>query len=382
MAAHYQKENNIDSLIWASKHIARLSTNYKSYQQLANIQLKAGYIDEAREQYLKSLALDSSDLNIRSFIALSAIYEEEGDMVKARDYAEKAAAKKPDDLFVLRRLLQLFEDDNDYQEGIKTSRAILALDSTDINIKRRLAILYYEADSLHKADSMFSTLIDEGDNHLVNHYYSGQIAMIEKDFGKAIKRFSFLTENADTILDGWMNLGKVYHSLDSIERAAEVYEEGLTHLNNIDDSLVAMFSLAASLERLGKFDSAVELFELLLEYQPDNGQTLNYLGYMLADKGLRLDYAEDLIKKALKIQPDNGAYIDSYGWVLFKKGKYKKALKELLRAEQLVESDPVIFDHIGDAYSVLEDDEKAVEYWNKALELDPDNETIREKIGR
>ena len=48
--------------------------------------------------------------------------------------------------------------------------------------------------------------------------------------------------------------------------------------------------------------------------------TLNYLGYMLADKGIRLPEALKLIRKAVELEPMNGAYLDSLGWAYFKLG--------------------------------------------------------------
>jgi tetratricopeptide (TPR) repeat protein len=80
--------------------------------------------------------------------------------------------------------------------------------------------------------------------------------------------------------------------------------------------------------------------------------------------------------------PENGAYIDSYGWVLFKMGESKKALEQLLRAHQYIDNDPVILEHIGDVYEALDDTENALQYWDKALELDSSNQALREKLGR
>ena len=52
--------------------------------------------------------------------------------------------------------------------------------------------------------------------------------------------------------------------------------------------------------------------------------TLNYLGYMLADRGTRLDEALD-ISAAVALDPANGAYLDSLGWVYYKMGNYELA---------------------------------------------------------
>ena len=109
---------------------------------------------------------------------------------------------------------------------------------------------------------------------------------------------------------------------------------------------------------------------------------MNYLGFMLADRGQRLDYAGDLIKKALRFDPDNGAYLDSYAWVLFKKGKFREALKYQERAMKLSREDAVLFDHLGDIQAALRKMPDAQENWRKALLLDPANETIKQKLTK
>lgn len=41
-----------------------------------------------------------------------------------------------------------------------------------------------------------------------------------------------------------------------------------------------------------------------------------------------------------------------------------------------------IFDHAGDIYFVTGEPDKAIEYWQQALEIEPDNKTIKEKVKK
>jgi tetratricopeptide (TPR) repeat protein len=107
---------------------------------------------------------------------------------------------------------------------------------------------------------------------------------------------------------------------------------------------------------------------------------MNALGYMFVEQGIKLDEAQELIERALEIDSLNGYYIDSLGWLFFKKGDYLRA-KELLLKAGMCAKDAVIYDHLGDVYQQLGDGEKAHEMWLKALELDPGNEDITEKIN-
>ncbi len=380
MGAFYQQGNSLDSAIWAYRHIARLVPNYNSFQQLANFQLKAGKMEDAKTSFYQSLALDSTAKNVRSYLALSAIYEETGDRDKAKEMTEAAERLEPNDLMIQKRLLRFYEENGQFDKGIETSQKIMQLDPEDKLIDRRLGILYYRADSLRLADSLFAALIDAGDDNLTNYYYAGQVSFAQKNYEASKIHFGWLTSVADTVLDGWMNLARVYYIQDSVDMAIITYETGLKHMQNIEDSMIIVYSMAAANESKDRVDRAIEQFELVLKNMPRNSLALNYLGYMLADRGMRLDYAHQLILKALEIEPENGAYIDSYGWVLYRMGDYRKALQVLLQALQFIESDPVIFEHVGDAYQALGDFKMAREYWGKAYKLNPDNNSIRGKL--
>jgi tetratricopeptide (TPR) repeat protein len=99
---------------------------------------------------------------------------------------------------------------------------------------------------------------------------------------------------------------------------------------------------------------------------PKNASALNYLGYMLADRNVRLDEASDLVKKALELEPDRGEYLDSLGWVYYRQGKLDQAEGLLQRALQL-QADPTVHDHLGDVYLKEGKIREAIAQWQASL---------------
>ncbi len=382
LASHYNDINDLDSAIWAYKNITRISPTPKAFSELGNLQTRAGYFDDAIRSYNESLSLDSSENNVRTFVALALIYENQGDSTKAFENLEAAAQRTPNNVFVLDKLLGYYRIIGDVTKIIDITNKIISLVPQDDGIKRRLAMVYFEIDSLHLADSIFSLLLEENEDNIIDLYYAGRIAIIEEELDRAKGYFTKLTVLADSVVDGWLNLGWVYRLRDSADLEIATYQKGLEYVTQPEDTSRLLYALAVSHERHGLIERAIELFETLISKRPDHGPALNYLGYMLADRGDRLEYARRLIEKALEITPENGAYIDSYGWVLFKLGKVDQALNELLRAYNYIDNDPVVTDHIGDVYNALGDLENARVYWNKALELDPENEALMEKLKR
>jgi len=125
--------------------------------------------------------------------------------------------------------------------------------------------------------------------------------------------------------------------------------------------------------------------ERAIEQNPNNANALNYVGYTWAERGDNLDQAEDYIVRALDLRPNDGFIIDSLGWVyymrarpLFDTGRKEeakkyldRALKELLRAQELTGGDPVVSEHLGDAYILLDQKHQALQKYQEAVDLTP-----------
>ena len=95
--------------------------------------------------------------------------------------------------------------------------------------------------------------------------------------------------------------------------------------------------------------------------------TLNYLGYMLADKGKQLPEALKMIRKAVELEPMNGAYLDSLGWVYFKMGDYELAEQNLRQAVERDQTDPTVHDHLGELYEKTGRIRLAAAQWELSL---------------
>ena len=123
----------------------------------------------------------------------------------------------------------------------------------------------------------------------------------------------------------------------------------------------------------GRIDAAIENLDRSVQLDDSSAAALNYLGYLLADDGIRLEEARVFIEMALAIDPENGAYLDSMGWVLYRLKEYHQAREYLESAVQLMdvteEENYVIYEHLGDVYYEIGLFQEAVEAWEEALEL-------------
>ncbi|HPN66604.1 MAG TPA: tetratricopeptide repeat protein, partial [Candidatus Omnitrophota bacterium] len=66
----------------------------------------------------------------------------------------------------------------------------------------------------------------------------------------------------------------------------------------------------------------------------------------------------------------------------YQKGMTDEAIAQLEKAITLYGKDPILYDHLGDAYSKKGLKDKAKECWKKSLELKPDQKQVREKLEK
>jgi len=175
----------------------------------------------------------------------------------------------------------------------------------------------------------------------------------------------------------WVLLLRVAESRLRYDLALPLAERSVDALPEEPDVL---FLAGVAYERTGDVERASDLFQRLIDSDPDHPQALNYLGYMWAERGENLEEALSLVERALAIDPENGAYLDSLGWVYFQMGRYESALVHLQRAAEL-EADPVVLEHLGDTYQALGRTRAAADAYSRSLDGGHDEpQRVEEKL--
>lgn len=148
-------------------------------------------------------------------------------------------------------------------------------------------------------------------------------------------------------------------------------EKALSLTTKPDDQENARFLLGSIYERQKKYDLAEAEFKKVLTSDPLNGQASNYLGYMLADRGVRLEESVQYIQHALKTDPNNGAYLDSLGWAYLRMHRPDLAEAPLEKAGRLISDDPTVLEHLGNLHLELGKARLAEQEWERALQQWP-----------
>jgi tetratricopeptide (TPR) repeat protein len=185
--------------------------------------------------------------------------------------------------------------------------------------------------------------------------------------GEAVSQLQALMKNTPADQELYLHVAQVYIQAKQFAEAEQAVNKALGYSSKPEEEGYSRFVLGEIYERQKKYDLAEEQFKKVLAADPFNASAANYLGYMLADRGVRLEESVKYIQKALELEPNNGAYLDSLGWAYYKMNRCDLAEPPLEKAARLMSDDPTIREHLGRLYLRMGKETLAEQEWERAL---------------
>lgn len=364
---------------------------------------------DAADAYGRAAAQNprSADLKIRRATALMNA----GDQPAARDYLREVAAAHPADGSALYLLSQAERDTGDLAAAEAAARRLTAMDPADVRGPYALArVLELRRDyrgivaTLEPVVASLRTQPGSGRQRVLLLASLGFAYQELGDHDRAIAIFDEARglSPADVNLDAYLAQAQIRgrRHADALKvlreararapqdfRLARLEAQALEQSGRLDDGVRVLrdamdrfpddpavpFELGAIYERREQFDQAERAFRQALTRDARHAPTLNYLGYMLAVRGQRLDESVTLIRRALDVEPDNAAYLDSLGWAYFKLNRLADAETYLQRAADQLVTNSVVQDHFGDLLFKRGRYAEAILAWERALAGDGDS---------
>ncbi len=399
--ASYQKALQIDP------------NNQDIRRAYAEALLASGQVSQARAQLEQLLKSDPEDT--ASYVRLAELEREEGHFNRARKNLVRAKGLSPDNLDVSYQTAILDhvvgQDDqaiallNQLLQQTRTSghRYALATASNRALFLERLGLIDNSEEKYDQAIAEFRRIIalgssfaPRGESLIVEtlqlahrpaqaeEELNAAIGKYPKDRSLEMLRASLLGEQGHLnraigilgkMLDGspsdrgvYLAMAQIYSQNKRYPAAEAAVQKAMALSSKPPDREYALFMLGAVYDSEKKYSLAEQTFKKVLDQDPLNDAADNYLGYMLADRGVRLHESLEYIKKAVSLKPNNGAYLDSLGWAYYKLKRYNEARGPLEKAVRLLSDDPTIRMHMGYVYLKLGMKEEARSQWEKALQ--------------
>lgn len=377
--------------------------------------VQAGNIADAKKRALRTLELSPGEwLTTKAKLLYGRILLLSGEPDEAIDYVARIIGDNPQpDPSARMELALIMMTAGHDDDALSQVNQILLESNNQPDALRLMAIINFRQENLDAAWDDFQDLLASGQHTMDALYYLARIADYRDEPDRAIRLYSQVLEGAHAVPAQRRAAALTAFERDEVNAAMEQLDEfARDNPTHAIDMLQAKAQLLASVER---YPEAVEYYDRLVEYRPDDeglllgrgelllkmGQlddaiaqyrlatkrwpdsptSLNALGYTLADRTDRHREAEKLIRKALKYNPESPAIIDSLGWVLYKLGRHDEALAELTRAYQRLD-DPEVAVHIIEVLVAMSRKDEAIELLVAAESKDPDSTLLQDAKSR
>ena len=434
LGAAYEQRKDFKSAIDAYKHAIVLDRdNLDAIRGLAENLLNDGQLEAALEQY--KVIADSNPEDAQTYVRIAEIYRRQAKYDLALENLKRADTLVPDTMDVPYSMAAVYQAQGRYDDAIKLLQDLLkktekssevATSQADRSNRaifiERLGMIYREQENYSAAVDTFRKMLTLGDDNTRSGYQEiidtyrdakqwpqataaakeavqklpndrdlrmvldAQLADMG-EFDQAVGDIKGMLKGNQEDRDVYVRLGIIYTRAKRWNDAEQALAKAEQLSTKPDDKAYVNFLRGDLYQRQKLYDQADTEFRKVLSTtsptDPQAAATLNYLGYMNADRGVKLEESLSFIKQALTLEPNNGAYLDSLGWTYFKLGKYDLAEENLNKAAVHMGSDPTVQEHLGDLYQktgrlklAAAHWDRAVQEWNKTVPAEQDSDAF------
>ena len=434
LGAAYEQRKEYKNAIDAYKHAILLDRdNLDAIRGLAENYLNDGQLDASLEQY--KVISDSNPEDAQTYVRIAEIYRRQAKYDLALESLKRADSLIPDTAEVPYSMAAVYQAQGRYDEAAKLLQDLLkktekssevGTSQTDRNNRaifiERLGMIYREQENYTAAVDTFRKMLTLGDENARSGYQEiidtyrdakqwpqataaakeavqklpndrdlrmvldAQLADMG-EFDQAVADIRGMLKGGAEDRDVYLRLGIIYTRAKRWSDAEQSLGKAEQLSTKPEDKAYVSFLRGDLYQRQKMFDQADSEFRKVLSVTPPTdpqaAATLNYLGYMNADRGVKLDESLNYIKQALTFEPNNGAYLDSLGWTYYKLGKYDLAEENLNKAAVHMGSDPTVQEHLGDLYQktgrlklAASHWDRAVQEWNRTVPAEQDSEAF------
>jgi len=368
------------------------------YSTLGEVYQDQGRWSDAAKAYEGAVQERPQFLPLRTQWATALLNS--GDAQRAREVLEEGSAGNSRSTRALYLLSEAQRRTRDFAAAEVTARRLIALDTRALGGPRQLAQIFRDQNEHQKIVTLLEPIVtprlkaaDAADltSETFRGLYFDLAAAYEslRQFDKALG----LLRQARTLspTDPLVEI-RLARSLEDGGKGDDAIKSLQAAVTKFPKEPMVKLQLASTLERGKKYNDAENVFRQMIAEDPKNSDALNSLGYMLAERGQKLDEAIAFVERALVIEPGNGAYLDTLGWAYYKQNRLEQAEPPLREAAKQLPTVSVIQEHLGDVLNKRGLYQEAIDAWQRAVDGDGDDvsrsalddkiKSARQRLGR
>lgn len=387
----------------------------KAYYYMGRIRAEQG-----KEHYTEALKLYNKALELQpeypeAAVALANLLRLKGQDSAAADLLKSFQDKFGPDREMSRQLSQYYLEREDFNRALEQLEVLDSFERDNLNIKIQIALILIEQKKYEAAAVRLEDILQQSPDSEKVRYYLGAVYEEMKRPDLALLHYRKIPPTSSYYPEAIVHSAHLLKTTDRMAGAVALIESAIVQQEDVpqlyayyatllDDQknyqkavtmLTAaverfpnntqlLFFLGTMEDRTGKTNDSIARMRKVLEIDSEHVQALNYLAFTYAELGTNLEEAEELGRKALALQPNDGYILDTIGWILFKRGDTEGAIRYLERAFKVKSDEPIIAEHLGDAYLRHQMWQRAIAMYRQAMKFEKDsdkNKRINDKLA-
>jgi tetratricopeptide (TPR) repeat protein len=319
---------------------------------------------------------------------------------QAKEICRHILERDPRNIIARKILGTLLISENELDEALEQLRLLEDVEEDTTDTRFKIALIHIQKQQFQEAERELQLIIAQQPEHGGARYYLAtilastnklpqaleqisQIPTTNELYAKANAFASFICKEANNIPCALESIKKAYEADNgqspqiftfyiTILREAKKLEEARTLLESAigkqSEAYDLRYDYVMTLHDLGEEEAAYQEARSIIAAQPDHPESLNFVAYLMAERGEDLVEAEKLSRRAIHLRPREGYFHDTLGWIILKRGRIDEAIIELRHATELLPRDPTILEHLGDALAVKDQHDEAAKVYERAIE--------------
>lgn len=285
----------------------------------------------------------------------------------------------------------------------------------ELQERRNLGIAFYRTGMMEDASREFQRVLELDERDFAARYHIALVSMRERRFRDAVRELRALLEERGAHYGSFVNMAVALRLLDRPADAllvlgeAEAVKPGmpatelargiaLLHTSRFHDARAAFdeyrarlrpgarpsadyfYFAALNLAAMDQLNEAEALVAQGLDVYADSAPLLLLLGVISERRG-DLENADRSYRQALDEDATLAQAHKNLGDVAYRRSSHEESLQHYLRATELEPRlGDDVFARIGNLYYKSRNLDSAVQFWHRALELNPDNAIVRNNL--
>ena len=377
-------------------------TSFQNFLQQGIQYHENGLFNKALEHYQEAFRINPNNAKINYLLGVLAFQGKNYDLAEellqaAIQKSKRAPAKDSDQTSYYQQLGLVYLAKNEFDNAISNYEQALEDNIDPAIIHTNLGSAYLRMERWNHALEHFKKALEFDPQRIEAHNNIGYIYQKHKDYLRSNQHLEQAIAIKPTF-NCLLNLGKNAVFLSLNDKAVDYFLQAEEYLGSsqvyLTDLAIAvrdagfnefaarLFSqLGIILHQTGQLQTALGAFRTACTLAPESPIHFSNLGTFFSDIN-ELDAALTTFNQAFKLDPNRYDTVFNYSRFLKKRGQYDEALDALFKIKADEKNgDGIVNAAIADLKVALGDYVSAIEYFDEALALSPNNASYRYDRG-